>query len=315
MSCQTKGTLFFFPRWSCGLNLWALSLFLLYWSLRTPMTKMWLCLTQRKMQGKGQRQRLSMLTDDVWVTAMYRWIPVFALYDKSNTFVRWIKIIFFCMSPAAGELICRNVPAGIQWLLSSTCSSESAQSSPTCSVSSSIEASLPTWWPSSCCSPVTFGQSRWVHKHFIWFTSWIFFFCIPALMKCVCVHACRISLAGWWSVCGGGTKWMMTDVASGCLRLGRFAAPQLVPCYPYARPRSVCSCHDRENILLLMMMFFQTTGKQYSSDSESRIFWLGLIICPVLWVVFAFTSLIYFRIKWVVGPSQTLDLHLYCFFY
>lgn len=43
----------------------------------------------------------------------------------------------------------------------------------------------------------------------------------------------------------------------------------------------------------------KTTGKQQASDSESRIFWLGLIICPVLWVVFAFTSLIYFRIKWV----------------
>lgn len=137
-------------------------------------------------------------------------------------------------------------------------------------------------------------------------SEFFFFFlkCISALMNGVCACACRTSLAGWWSVCGGGTRWTMTDVASGCLRLGRWAAPQLVPCYPYVRPRSACSCPDRENILLLMMMmmFLQTTGKQQASDSESRIFWLGLIICPVLWVVFAFTSLIYFRIKWVVGP-------------
>ncbi|XP_034563928.1 Golgi apparatus membrane protein TVP23 homolog B [Notolabrus celidotus] len=44
------------------------------------------------------------------------------------------------------------------------------------------------------------------------------------------------------------------------------------------------------------------TGKQQqqqSSDSESRIFWLGLIICPVIWVIFAFSTLFSFEIKWV----------------
>lgn len=40
-------------------------------------------------------------------------------------------------------------------------------------------------------------------------------------------------------------------------------------------------------------------GKQQSSNSESRIFWLGLIICPVLWVIFAFSTLFSFKIKWV----------------
>ncbi|KAI4898777.1 hypothetical protein NFI96_027395, partial [Prochilodus magdalenae] len=35
------------------------------------------------------------------------------------------------------------------------------------------------------------------------------------------------------------------------------------------------------------------------SDSEARIFWLGLIICPVLWVIFTFTTLFSFRIKWL----------------
>lgn len=130
---------------------------------------------------------------------------------------------------------------------------------------------------------------------------------------CVCAHVRRTSLAGWWSACGGGTRWMMTDVVSGCLKLGRWDAPRLVPCFPYVRPRSACSCPDRENILLLMMIFFQATGKQQASDSESRIFWLGLIICPVLWVIFAFTSLIYFNIKWVVGLHLDKPLLLlYC---
>uniref|UniRef100_A0A665UEX6 Golgi apparatus membrane protein TVP23 homolog n=1 Tax=Echeneis naucrates TaxID=173247 RepID=A0A665UEX6_ECHNA len=41
------------------------------------------------------------------------------------------------------------------------------------------------------------------------------------------------------------------------------------------------------------------TGKQQGSDSESRIFWLGLIICPVLWAIFVFSTLFSFNIKWL----------------
>ncbi|XP_063077843.1 Golgi apparatus membrane protein TVP23 homolog B [Engraulis encrasicolus] len=40
------------------------------------------------------------------------------------------------------------------------------------------------------------------------------------------------------------------------------------------------------------------TGKQ-ASDSEARIFWLGLITCPIIWVIFAFSSLFSFKIKWL----------------
>ncbi|XP_031416993.1 Golgi apparatus membrane protein TVP23 homolog B-like isoform X2 [Clupea harengus] len=42
------------------------------------------------------------------------------------------------------------------------------------------------------------------------------------------------------------------------------------------------------------------SGKQ-ASDSESRIFWLGLLICPIVWVIFAFSSLVSFKIKCLVG--------------
>ncbi|KAL4666636.1 hypothetical protein H8959_005325 [Pygathrix nigripes] len=36
------------------------------------------------------------------------------------------------------------------------------------------------------------------------------------------------------------------------------------------------------------------------SEADSRIFWLGLIACPVLWVIFAFCALFSFRVKWLV---------------
>ncbi|KAG7491216.1 hypothetical protein MATL_G00000560 [Megalops atlanticus] len=41
------------------------------------------------------------------------------------------------------------------------------------------------------------------------------------------------------------------------------------------------------------------TGKNPPSDSESRLFWLGLIVCPIIWVIFAFSSLFSFKIKWL----------------
>jgi len=41
------------------------------------------------------------------------------------------------------------------------------------------------------------------------------------------------------------------------------------------------------------------SGKQLVSDSESRIFWLGLVVCPILWGIFAFSALFSFNIKWL----------------
>ncbi|XP_054526441.1 CMT1A duplicated region transcript 4 protein isoform X4 [Pan troglodytes] len=39
------------------------------------------------------------------------------------------------------------------------------------------------------------------------------------------------------------------------------------------------------------------------SEAESKIFWLGLIACSVLWVIFAFSALFSFRVKWL-EPSE-----------
>ncbi|KAM4526643.1 Golgi apparatus membrane protein TVP23 homolog B [Fundulus diaphanus] len=50
------------------------------------------------------------------------------------------------------------------------------------------------------------------------------------------------------------------------------------------------------------------TGKQQTSDSESRIFWLGLIVCPVVWGIFAFSTLFSLRIKWMPVVIMGLTL-------
>ncbi|NWW72765.1 TV23B protein, partial [Climacteris rufus] len=44
-------------------------------------------------------------------------------------------------------------------------------------------------------------------------------------------------------------------------------------------------------------------GGKTSSEAESRIFWLGLITCPMIWVIFAFSALFSFKVKWLVSPS------------
>ncbi|KFV66092.1 Golgi apparatus membrane protein TVP23 A, partial [Dryobates pubescens] len=53
-----------------------------------------------------------------------------------------------------------------------------------------------------------------------------------------------------------------------------------------------------------------------STEAEARIFWLGLIICPVIWTVFFFSSLFSLKLKWlalvIAGISlQTANLYGY----
>lgn len=38
-----------------------------------------------------------------------------------------------------------------------------------------------------------------------------------------------------------------------------------------------------------------------ASSADSRIFWLGLVVCPLFWVVFLFSTIVSFRIKWLVS--------------
>ncbi|XP_029378277.1 Golgi apparatus membrane protein TVP23 homolog A-like [Echeneis naucrates] len=40
-------------------------------------------------------------------------------------------------------------------------------------------------------------------------------------------------------------------------------------------------------------------GNDTGTEAEARIFWLGLIICPLIWTFFFFSSLFSLRIKWL----------------
>ncbi|XP_005871809.1 PREDICTED: Golgi apparatus membrane protein TVP23 homolog A isoform X1 [Myotis brandtii] len=36
-----------------------------------------------------------------------------------------------------------------------------------------------------------------------------------------------------------------------------------------------------------------------ATEAEARIFWLGLIICPIIWIVFFFSTLFSLKLKWL----------------
>uniref|UniRef100_A0A3Q3WBY0 Golgi apparatus membrane protein TVP23 homolog n=1 Tax=Mola mola TaxID=94237 RepID=A0A3Q3WBY0_MOLML len=43
----------------------------------------------------------------------------------------------------------------------------------------------------------------------------------------------------------------------------------------------------------------RVSRKSLNTSAESQIFWLGLIVCPVFWVVFVFSTIFSFSIKWL----------------
>ncbi|KAG7242837.1 hypothetical protein INR49_018092 [Caranx melampygus] len=49
-------------------------------------------------------------------------------------------------------------------------------------------------------------------------------------------------------------------------------------------------------------------GPNTTSSAESRIFWLGLIVCPIFWIIFVFSTLFSFRIKWLAVVIMGLVL-------
>ncbi|KAF7668245.1 hypothetical protein LDENG_00024560 [Lucifuga dentata] len=52
----------------------------------------------------------------------------------------------------------------------------------------------------------------------------------------------------------------------------------------------------------------QIHGQNTPSRAESRIFWLGLIVCPIFWIIFAFSTIFSFKIKWLVVVIMGLVL-------
>eukprot|EP00062_Callorhinchus_milii_P004442 gi/632942836/ref/XP_007886642.1/ PREDICTED: Golgi apparatus membrane protein TVP23 homolog B-like [Callorhinchus milii] len=57
-------------------------------------------------------------------------------------------------------------------------------------------------------------------------------------------------------------------------------------------------------------------GKTVGGEAESKIFWLGLIVCPIMWAIFVFSTFFSFKLKWLavvmLGASlQVANLYGY----
>ncbi|XP_072298294.1 Golgi apparatus membrane protein TVP23 homolog B isoform X1 [Eucyclogobius newberryi] len=52
----------------------------------------------------------------------------------------------------------------------------------------------------------------------------------------------------------------------------------------------------------------QTQSQSITSGAESRIFWLGLTVCPIFWILFFFSTVISLQIKWLAVVVMGLVL-------
>uniref|UniRef100_A0A8C9JNP4 Golgi apparatus membrane protein TVP23 homolog n=1 Tax=Panthera tigris altaica TaxID=74533 RepID=A0A8C9JNP4_PANTA len=47
-------------------------------------------------------------------------------------------------------------------------------------------------------------------------------------------------------------------------------------------------------------------SRSVATEAEARIFWLGLIICPLIWTVFFFSTLFSLKLEWLGGDRPAL---------
>uniref|UniRef100_A0A3Q3GA16 Golgi apparatus membrane protein TVP23 homolog n=1 Tax=Labrus bergylta TaxID=56723 RepID=A0A3Q3GA16_9LABR len=52
----------------------------------------------------------------------------------------------------------------------------------------------------------------------------------------------------------------------------------------------------------------KTQSVNATSSAESRIFWLGLIVCPIFWLIFVFSTIFSFKLKWLAVVMMGLVL-------
>lgn len=52
----------------------------------------------------------------------------------------------------------------------------------------------------------------------------------------------------------------------------------------------------------------KTHSLNTASSAESRIFWLGLIVCPIFWIMFVFSTIFSFKMKWLAVVLMGLVL-------
>lgn len=58
-----------------------------------------------------------------------------------------------------------------------------------------------------------------------------------------------------------------------------------------------------------MPCVFQGSQQNRLHDSEVRIFWLALILCPLIWALFFFVTLFGFKFKWMLLTIMALVLN------
>ncbi|XP_077953743.1 Golgi apparatus membrane protein TVP23 homolog A-like [Gasterosteus aculeatus] len=69
-------------------------------------------------------------------------------------------------------------------------------------------------------------------------------------------------------------------------------------------------------VLILTLLSFDfwsvkaSLGKDIGTEAEARIFWLGLIICPLIWTLFFFISLFSLKIKWLSLVVVSISLQV-----
>ncbi|XP_028311924.1 Golgi apparatus membrane protein TVP23 homolog B isoform X2 [Gouania willdenowi] len=64
-------------------------------------------------------------------------------------------------------------------------------------------------------------------------------------------------------------------------------------------------------IILLLSCDFWTVkpnSKVTISSADSQIFWLGLIVCPIFWVIFVFSTIFSLKLKWLAVVIMGLVL-------
>uniref|UniRef100_A0AAQ4PMT1 Golgi apparatus membrane protein TVP23 homolog n=1 Tax=Gasterosteus aculeatus aculeatus TaxID=481459 RepID=A0AAQ4PMT1_GASAC len=60
-------------------------------------------------------------------------------------------------------------------------------------------------------------------------------------------------------------------------------------------------CHPSQQLIQLCLSCLSRLLMNFrGGEAEARIFWLGLIICPLIWTLFFFISLFSLKIKWLV---------------
>lgn len=56
-------------------------------------------------------------------------------------------------------------------------------------------------------------------------------------------------------------------------------------------------------------------GDKNVTTVESRLFWLGLVICPLIWMFFLVAALFSLKFKWLVSIKSSCFLNSYVLLY